>query len=333
MPAFERLPIIALTAKAMKGDREKSIAAGASDYITKPVDVDQLVSLMRVWLYGDRRLTTTASSRASSSSCCSRRSTSATATTSAATRGRRCGGGCGGARTSRACARCRGCRSASCTTRRAWSGCSRDLSINVTAMFRDPGFHLALRERRAARSCARTRSCAIWVAGCSTGRGGRLDRDRAARGGDARPHADLRDRHGRATCSRARARARSRWTRCATTRATTSRPAAREAFSAYYSVDRRRAPSSTRRCCAPSSSPSTTWPPTTRSTSSTLIVCRNVLIYFGRDAAGPRAAAVRREPAAPRRARARAARRRCAGTAIEDRYEPLVEAERIYRRS
>ncbi|HYL28083.1 MAG TPA: response regulator, partial [Candidatus Nitrosotalea sp.] len=49
-PRFTDLPIIALTAKAMRGDRESCIAAGASEYISKPVDMDQLVSLLRVWL-------------------------------------------------------------------------------------------------------------------------------------------------------------------------------------------------------------------------------------------------------------------------------------------
>jgi CheY-like chemotaxis protein len=47
---FRTLPIIAVTAKAMKGDRAKCIEAGASDYITKPVDLDQLFAVLRVWL-------------------------------------------------------------------------------------------------------------------------------------------------------------------------------------------------------------------------------------------------------------------------------------------
>jgi CheY-like chemotaxis protein len=51
MEKFRSLPIIAVTAKAMKGDREKTLQAGAWDYLAKPVDTDQMLSVLRAWLY------------------------------------------------------------------------------------------------------------------------------------------------------------------------------------------------------------------------------------------------------------------------------------------
>ena len=275
---------------------------------------------------------TTASSSASSSSCCSRRSTSATATTSAATRGRRCAGGCGGARTSRGCARSRGCRSGSCTTR----GCmERLLARPVDQRHRDvprPGLPRRAARRGASRCCAPTRSSASGSRAARPARRSSRSRSRCTRQGCSTARGSTRPTWT-PTCSPGRAPARFALEQAAaTTRATTSRPAATRGVLAPTT---------------PCAGDQAVFDPellrdvvfaqhnlaTDRSFNEFhLVVCRNVLIYFGRDLQDRVLDAVRREPARAAACSPWAARRRCAGTAIEDRYEPLVEAERIYRR-
>jgi CheY-like chemotaxis protein len=62
-PALADVPLVAVTAKAMKGDRQKCLDAGASDYIAKPVDIELLLALLRVWISRSRERTVAASSR------------------------------------------------------------------------------------------------------------------------------------------------------------------------------------------------------------------------------------------------------------------------------
>ncbi len=203
----------------------------------------------------------------SRSTSCWRPSSAGTAMTSAATRSPRCAAGCGIASSPRGCATLSGLQERILHEPACMDRLLRDLSINVTEMFRDPSFYRALRER--VFPLLRTHPfIRVWNAGCSTGEESLLAGDRAARGGAARAHAHLRDGHQRRRAAARGAPGRFRSSACSATPRTTCAPAARRR-SPPTTPPTATARASTARSARGSSSPSTTSSPTAPSTSFT----------------------------------------------------------------